>query len=197
MPKLRYIQISAWHIVVLLGFGYLVILWREYKSLEKMFVQKHDRSPAFHPWLSKDKGIQLYKQECPVFDSTYWRFVPNDSVRNQTMELKPGICLKQSAALRPDIEMEKEWSAISVRYPQYVYTVSGWIQLINVDSYDIKPLQVFIVPHSHQDPGWRDTFSGYYNSYTRRVLDHMVKYLGSNHLLEIHMARDCLLGEVV
>lgn len=49
--------------------------------------------------------------------------------------------------------MEEEWSDISVSYPQYVYTVSGWVQVIDVPTYKIKPIQVFIVPHSHQDLG--------------------------------------------
>ncbi|BFZ07971.1 hypothetical protein BsWGS_11009 [Bradybaena similaris] len=145
-----------------------------------MFVHKHQMNQVFRPWISKDKGFQLYKNECPMVDSTHWRYVPDDSQRNQSLKMKPGMCLKQSTPLRSDIEMEKEWSAISVGYPQYVYTVSGWTQLIHVPNYNIKPLQVFIVPHSHQDPGWKDTYEGYYNSYTRQVLDYMVKFLESN-----------------
>jgi hypothetical protein len=50
--------------------------------------------------------------------------------------------------------MEEEWPRIDVGYPQYVYTVSGWIQVLDVPSYTAKPaLQVIIVPHSHQDVG--------------------------------------------
>lgn len=50
--------------------------------------------------------------------------------------------------------MEKEWQSIDVGYPQYVYTVSGWIQVIEVPAYTAKPgLHVIIVPHSHQDVG--------------------------------------------
>ena len=50
--------------------------------------------------------------------------------------------------------MEQEWRSVDVGYPQYVYTVSGWIQVVEVQSYSAKPaLRVIIVPHSHQDVG--------------------------------------------
>ena len=43
---------------------------------------------------------------------------------------------------------------MDVGYPQYVYTVSGWIQVLEVQTYSAKPaLRVIVVPHSHQDVG--------------------------------------------
>lgn len=41
-----------------------------------------------------------------MVDSTHWRYVPDDSQRNQSLELKPGVCLKQSTPLRSDIEVD-------------------------------------------------------------------------------------------
>ncbi|GFR83296.1 alpha-mannosidase [Elysia marginata] len=72
------------------------------------------------------------------------------------------------------------WPHISVKYPQYVYTTSGWIQVIDVPNYNPKRLQVFIVPHSHQDPGWIETFEGYYQSYTKKTLNNIVSFLSKN-----------------
>lgn len=52
------------------------------------------------------------------------------------------------------LKVEKEWPSIDLGYPQYVYTVSGWIQVVEVASYTAKPaLHVIVVPHSHQDVG--------------------------------------------
>lgn len=40
-----------------------------------------------------------------------------------------------------------------------------------------SPLTAFVIPHSHNDPAWIQTFDAYYKGQTKPILDNIIKYL--------------------
>lgn len=52
----------------------------------------------------------------------------------------------------------------------------GWdVQPIELNSQ--QPLQIFVVPHSHCDPGWIKTFDDYFQSQTKQILSSVMQAL--------------------
>lgn len=56
----------------------------------------------------------------------------------------------------------------------------GWRVGYNGDEWDGEKLKVFVVPHSHNDPGWKLTVEEYYEGQSRHILDTIVAALSKD-----------------
>ncbi|XP_061172605.1 alpha-mannosidase 2x-like [Saccostrea echinata] len=79
-----------------------------------------------------------------------------------------------------DVEMEALWHTLDVSYP-LALSVSGWLDVIRVHMWTTKRLKVIIMPHSHQDPGWLNTFDFYFASNANRTLSIIIDQLTRNN----------------
>ncbi|CAI0455731.1 unnamed protein product [Linum tenue] len=56
----------------------------------------------------------------------------------------------------------------------------GWRVSYKGDEWDSEKLKVFVVPHSHNDPGWKLTVDEYYEKQSRHILDTIVDTLSKD-----------------
>ncbi|KAI4366648.1 hypothetical protein MLD38_022497 [Melastoma candidum] len=56
----------------------------------------------------------------------------------------------------------------------------GWNVTYQGNEWDGERLKVFVVPHSHNDPGWKLTIEEYYETQSRQILDTIVESLSQD-----------------